>query len=323
MKLSVFGVLCLLCITGCSGAEIKRQPAFARATASSSALQFREEAVSFPGSRLYVPNDGKPHPGILVLHGSDGGGMALTSALIAQNLASNGYTALALCYFDCNRTFTGPHETLAQVEIQKIFDALSWLKNSEFVKNQKTAVYGYSRGAELSLLIGEKSGLSDHPAITPDALIAHAPLSEVWGAWNWGWKDPVCWTCKTPSNCPDDLPLKDWIWNPACGTNPVRPDGTRVSATVPGWKWHDVPDQIGRRIEAEKYSGPIFISVGTKDGSGAGTSVSETQKIEKALLAAGKTPEVHYFEGEGHMFGPAGSNQENEMILKFLDKALH
>lgn len=105
---------------------------------------------------LFVPNDGKPHPGILLLHGSEGGLNSITK-LEAQALAAQGYAAFAFCYAGC---WTGAeadvyrpnHETI-DVDLERTRDALTWLAKSEFVGGRKVGIYGVSRGAEQALLL--------------------------------------------------------------------------------------------------------------------------------------------------------------------------
>jgi dienelactone hydrolase len=58
----------------------------------------REEECPFPGSHLYTPTAKGSHPGLVLLHGSEGARAGFT-AYSAIRLASQGYAALALGYF--------------------------------------------------------------------------------------------------------------------------------------------------------------------------------------------------------------------------------
>ena len=74
-----------------------------------------KEKAPFPGY-MYRPKDDAAHPGILILHGSDGGngdfwhfpgkppanvGEKAGTPQLARHYASLGYVTYALCYFDC------------------------------------------------------------------------------------------------------------------------------------------------------------------------------------------------------------------------------
>lgn len=256
----------------------------------------------FRSSRLYIPNDGQPHPGVLLLHGSEGGSEAFFWSE-AQYLAAHGYAALAFCYFDCGYPGQGPHQTLASVEIEKTFEALQWLKQSAYVRGGKTAIFGVSRGAEQSLLV---ASLSAEKGVGIDAILAHSPSDLSNAAWNWDWEDPKCWLGEE--------------WSPACGPDPRKgPEGKPMWESLSAWKWKGVPVPVGERIKIENYSGPVFISVGTKDTM---WPFEQTQKVEATLKKAGKNPEVHYFEGEDHIFGTEATNKRNQLILNFLSKVL-
>jgi dienelactone hydrolase len=104
-------------------------------------------------------------PGIILLGGSDGEPMKERSAL----LASQGYAVLNLFYFG--------HESLpkefAEVPLEYLTNAVSWLQAREEVDSARIGVIGHSRGAEAALLIG---------TLRTDvrAVVAVAPSSVVW-----------------------------------------------------------------------------------------------------------------------------------------------
>ena len=70
-----------------------------------------------------------------------------------------------------------------------------------------------------------------------------------------------------------------------------------------------------KRIEIEKYNGPILITVGTKDEE---WPYEQTERIEKTLKRAGRTPEVFYFPGQGHGFKGEAEQKRQELALAFL-----
>lgn len=101
-----------------------------------------------------------------MLHGSEGGSEHYSDAE-ANILATQGYAVLQLCYFGCNRGLTGPRQSLLGIEPTKVLDAVAWLR-AQSLSNGKVIVYGFSRGAELSMIIGS---LPTTQANRPSAII--------------------------------------------------------------------------------------------------------------------------------------------------------
>jgi len=258
-----------------------------------------ERPTPFPGSTLYVPNDGKPHPGILVLHGSEGGSLPYYQ-LDAQFLAAQGYAALAYCWYNCQRDpIRAAHLPLENVELEKTLNAYRWLKASSHVQNRKTALLGVSRGAEQALILGWLT--TRDGGDVPDAIAVHAPSDTVVMGFSWAAIDNRCWF--------------SGLWNPACGPMPKDPSKTTVTA----WRWQGKPLAHGTRIEIEKYRGPVFIAHGTRD---EWWSHERSLAIQKSLVASGNEPEVHILEGEKHVFTPAAETRKKEWLLNFLKKNL-
>jgi dienelactone hydrolase len=265
------------------------------------------KGTPFEGSRLYVPNDGHPHRSILMLHGSEGGSEPFVD-LEAQVLATQGYTILVYCYFDCTRGLVGPRETLKNVETTKVLDAVAWLRTQP-ESDRSVAIYGFSRGAEFAMIIGSLPTTKEN---RPDALIAHTPSDVFNSAWNWSWQDKACWLCKAGiDKCTDSSPDSDYQWNPGCGPD----DPTKMDFTKSAWLVSGMNIAAKTRIEVEKYDGPILITVGEKDQV---WPVDQTHRIEASLRAAGRNPEVHYFPNGGHNFWGDDELQRRELVLNFL-----
>lgn len=138
---------------------------------------------------LFVPPDPGPHPGILVVGGSEGG---LPMARAAW-LASHGYAALALAYF----RYEGLPADLRNIPLEYFGEACSWMKTRPEIDGSRLAVIGTSRGGELALQLG-----SMYPEI--HAVVAYVPanvrVSSCCGrpfgaAWTWhglplAWANP-------------------------------------------------------------------------------------------------------------------------------------
>jgi dienelactone hydrolase len=245
-----------------------------------------------------------------MLHGSEGGSERYAD-MEANVLATQGYAVLVLCYFDCNRKGSLPKQTLANIEVTIVLEAVRWLK-TQAQSNNKVVVYGYSRGGELSMITGS---LDMNEKNRPDGIIAHSPSDVFVGAWNGGWKEHVCWLCIAGiSKCTETSPKSDYQWNPSCGNNNAP---NKIDFSKSSWLISGTNILAGKRIEIEKYDGPILITVGEKDEV---WPADQTRRIEKKLKSAGKSPEVHYFAKEGHGFMWDAELTRKEIVLGFLQR---
>ncbi|MGZ7135314.1 MAG: acyl-CoA thioesterase/bile acid-CoA:amino acid N-acyltransferase family protein [Methanobacterium sp.] len=95
---------------------------------------------------FYYPFNKNDLPAVLVVSGSEGG--ISTPDIIAGVLASNGYAALALAYFD----LPGLSPILEEIPIEYVEKAIEWLKRHNSVDKERLAMLGTSKGAELTLL---------------------------------------------------------------------------------------------------------------------------------------------------------------------------
>jgi dienelactone hydrolase len=114
---------------------------------------------------LYEPGDPGPHPGVLVIGGSDGGLGAQGTAML---LASHGYAALSLAYFGGK----GLPQTLEGIPMEYFQRALAWLRRQPGIG--RIAIYGESRGSEPALWTAAMNG-------HVDAVVARSPSFALWG----------------------------------------------------------------------------------------------------------------------------------------------
>ena len=265
----------------------------------------------FPGSRLLLPNpvSESKRTAVLMLHGSEGGSAFLIKPE-ADILASQSFAVLLLCYFDCQRGLVGPRQTLRNVDVSVVTNAIAWLRQQEW-SNGKVAVYGFSRGGELAMVIG---ALQTSPEKQPSALIAHSPSDVNNSSWNWSWREPGCWIC-TRASCPGPVPQPGHQWNSACGPDDER----RMDFSASAWLIDGIAIPTSRRIEVERIDRPVLITVGAEDQT---WSPDQTRRIEAAMRAAGHSPEVHYFPAAGHVFGGDDENRRRALVLHFL-RRLH
>ena len=122
------------------------------------------EPLPFPGV-LIVPDQPGPFPAVVVLHGSEGGVNA--SQALAERVAEKGFIALALCYFGCPQTPT----SLQNIDIEKVIQAVDYLRHRPDVRPEAIALLGGSRGAELALIVG---------ALDPDVHAVIAMMGSPW-----------------------------------------------------------------------------------------------------------------------------------------------
>ncbi len=116
---------------------------------------------------LFTPKSDRPLPVIITLSGSNGG----LGGNRAKLLASNGFAVFALGYFGVE----GLPSNLQDIPLEYFEAAFAWLKNQPEVNSSFVGIYGASRGAELSLLLG---------SLFPNevsAIVAVVPSSVVYG----------------------------------------------------------------------------------------------------------------------------------------------
>jgi dienelactone hydrolase len=130
---------------------------------------------------LFLPDGPGPHPGVLVLGGSEGGLMPGKAAW----LASRGYAALALAYF----RYEDLPPLLEAVPLEYFGNALAWMMQRPEIESGRIAVMGTSRGGELALQLG-----SMYPQIR--AVVAYVPANVRIAACCGNTHVPYAWTWK-------------------------------------------------------------------------------------------------------------------------------
>ncbi|TDL58157.1 hypothetical protein E2R60_06780 [Paenibacillus dendritiformis] len=135
-------------------------------------LSFRSNSVQetfvtdgFIG-KYFAPGEAADLPAVLVVGGSGGGFQ--WSEQVAALLASRGYAAMAVAYFDYRGEYGLP-TGLADIRLEQFKLAADWLKARNETDGRAIGVIGISKGAELALLLG---------SVFPDdirAIVAFAP----------------------------------------------------------------------------------------------------------------------------------------------------
>ena len=268
------------------------------------------ESTPFIGSKLSRPNDGRRHLSLILLHGSEGGSDP-EFAWYAQLWSKLGYSVLAYCYFDCDRKPDVLPASLKNVETSKVLDAVEWLRHQPF-SNGKVAIFGFSMGAEMALVVGSlEAGRR-----LPDALIAHSPGQFFDPPFNPNWVNPSCWTCI--GDCKTEAPQHpdpNFRWHPECGAD--TPDTLDYAKS--GWLTYGASVPSGTRIPIEKFGGSILLIQGEKDTAWQGRG--QTRDIEVSLRRFGKSPTTYYFPDAGHDFaGTADMGCEMRLVQEYLQR---
>ena len=116
---------------------------------------------------FYQPTSPGPHPGVLVIGGSDGG---FGAPQVAMMLANHGFAVLSLAYFG----ETGLPPTLEGVPMESFSRAIAWLRRNPAVDPRFVAIYAESRGTEPALYTAATAqGVS--------AVVARSPSFALWG----------------------------------------------------------------------------------------------------------------------------------------------
>ena len=108
----------------------------------------REVRMNGLAGVLFVPNGDGPYPGVIVLGGGEGGIHEHGAAL----LASRGYAALALGYFNT----PGLPDQPVEIPLEYFQRAIRWLQDRSYVEKQFIAIIGTSLGSIYALLAASK-----------------------------------------------------------------------------------------------------------------------------------------------------------------------
>jgi dienelactone hydrolase len=230
---------------------------------------------------FFVPTGKGPHPGVIVLSGSEGGLNEANAAF----LASKGFAALALAYFN----YEDLPKTLENIPLEYFEAGINWLETRKEVRSNEIAVMGGSRGGELALLVG--STFSQIKAV-----VAIAPSSVLWSSVN----DPAqaAWTYQGRA-----LPFM--------GSQDLTPDQQKqmgkILQTTPLSSTPLFQMQLENRaavkkasIPVEKINGPVLLISGNDDQLWP-SSILADMVMERLKQAKHPFPDRHLaYEGAGH-----------------------
>ena len=234
---------------------------------------------------IFVPK-GKPKGGVLVLGGSEGG---IGNPDVAAVLASHGFVALALAYFNAE----GLPDSLENIPIEYFEKALSFLK-SKLGPDSRVGILGTSKGSEAALLVASRN-----PSIR--AVVAYAPSAYVWSC--------ICDSRKSSSwsAAGREVPFIPFSADPTY----APPSGFAITPTVNyEYRLKNLGDSSAWEIPFAEIRGRILTVSGDDDQMWPSTEM--TRVIERRRMAAGRREDTYLrYRGAGHLIGklilPSGS----------------
>jgi len=118
-------------------------------------------------------NDGEEHPLVILLGGSDGGNYFANPKMgpLMDRYHDYGFSVVSMGYFDTEGTPDKPIE----LSLNEINARIKEIAEDPMIKEQCIALLGFSKGAELSLLLGSHFDTANH-------IIAAYPSHVAWNA---------------------------------------------------------------------------------------------------------------------------------------------
>ncbi|NPA90160.1 MAG: alpha/beta fold hydrolase [Chloroflexi bacterium] len=220
-------------------------------------------------SMLHLPDEQKPHPGILMLHGFTGHRMEshLLFVKAARTFARAGYTVLRFDFRGSGESEGRFQDMTIPEEIDDALHVFNWFAAHPTVDPERLTVLGLSMGGCIAAHV---AGMDDRVK----ALILWAPVA-----------DPDSLTTHIAETTPLDPPLGP------------QPDGTiDLGGYLVGPEFLETLPDIKPLQVVKNYTGPALIVHGTKDPS---VPPSHAEMYKEVL---GDRAELVWVEGADHTF---------------------
>lgn len=251
------------------------------------------------GAFILTPDAGPGDCAVLVLGGSEGGDqMARTTGAA---LANAGFTVLGVPYYqpsgrDRSDRRTSLPRAFANLPVERVARAGDWLSSETGIARERTALYGFSKGAELALLAASLDG-------PYAAVVAIAPSDVVWEGWGPGIAPGTASSFAWKGRPLPFVPYEGFARELARYARGER--GARLSnAHEQGRDMH--PRRVAQaRIEVELCLCPILLAAGGRDR--AWPSASMAANIAKRREEAGLATELLIFPECGHVLCGQGN----------------
>ncbi len=205
---------------------------------------------------LYRPPGAGPFPGIIVLGGSEGGLSVTPEAVL---LASHGYAALALAYFDPSQSQFQPlPATMTLLPLEYFGKAIQWLQSQPGIDPQCIGMMGLSLGGQAALLAG---GIFHQVktiiAISAPIFVYGVGVSSTEYASRWTYqRQPVPFLTNDFTEFKYDHPFQEAVSN-GKDPLPLLPD---IKASMEA-----DPELAAATVPVEKIEGSILFITGTFD----------------------------------------------------------
>lgn len=255
---------------------------------------------------LCHPSDGRRHPGVIVLGGSDGGFGEPDTALL---LASRGFTSMALAYFGVQ----GLPSTLQGIPVEYFRSATEWMRGRPEVDSGFLGLFGVSRGAEAALLVG-----ATYPEVK--AVVARSPSHVLWeGVTARHLPGGPAWTYegKPLPYVPNRIPawfLARYAWDTLVG-DPLR------QTPLFTYDLQAYGDTSRAEIAVENIHGPVLLLSGRDDQIWP-SSFMGTRVMERLRQHGHPYEDEHLsYDGVGHpipfAYVPtAGSRRRSKLMVR-------
>ncbi|MEM7129445.1 MAG: acyl-CoA thioester hydrolase/BAAT C-terminal domain-containing protein [Chloroflexota bacterium] len=184
--------------------------------------------------RLFTPESARPLPPAIVIGGSEGA-FGWSNAM-GTALAIHGIQSMAVSYFDWNGQFGLP-EQMVEIPIDPFEQVIEMLKSEQRSECDELSIVGYSRGAELALLLATR-----FPQIT--RAVAYAPSALIWRGF--------------PISKP--MPKSSW-----CYQGQPIPFAHFAGGYFDQIGWQDKEQIDQATIPVEKIAGPLLLISGAED----------------------------------------------------------
>ncbi|GAA2777694.1 acyl-CoA thioesterase/bile acid-CoA:amino acid N-acyltransferase family protein [Saccharopolyspora taberi] len=195
---------------------------------------------------LYLPPGPGPHPGVVLLGGSEGG---RPNPRLARLLAGRGFATLGLAYFGVE----GLPPALGRIPVEYGTRAVDWLRARPEVGDGQVGVVGMSKGGEFALLLGSSAPHVGAVASVVGSGVVFPGIQAAGSSWTKDGKDvPVA-----PGNG----------GSPLAGIAPLlhgRP--VRFGGGFSGFVNSATPEQRERAsIPVERINGSVLLISGERD----------------------------------------------------------
>jgi acetyl esterase/lipase len=211
---------------------------------------------------VYIPHSAGPHPGVLVVHGGAWrSGTKVQLARVAEHLADNGFTAVAINY-----RLAPAHKYPAQIEDCR--EAVRWMRDKAKdykIDAARIGGYGYSAGGHLVAMLAVGPTSRDDAAQSAAERLQAAVCG---GA--------PCNFQTLPSN---SRALAYWLG----GTRGEQPDQYADASPI---------------LRVSRETPPVFLFHGEDDNL---VELHQPKAMLAALEKAGATAELHVVPRTGHV----------------------